>query len=275
VLPFADPQRRGDGQSGFRFLSRIHQTPDGEWSAEDQPEDWDLSRQMHALGKKVVCTRKVKLEHGSANCDNRSPWGTWPTDIGFLEWQRNHTRLLAMQTGEAPEGWRFPSDVAGWLSEEEGRALATLSQDKPVLEIGSYMGRSTICIGQTAASVVAVDPFDGRATTHPRDCLSVFYENLSRYGLLEKVAVHVGASALAVPPIAERFGFAFIDGDHRKEAVLNDAAMTLPKMLPGSLLAFHDYHRPGDEGVTAAVDELIGRGHELVSVHDTVAVLRV
>jgi len=41
-------------------------------------------------------------------------------------------------------------------------------------------------------------------------------------------------------------GLAFLDGDHRKEAVEKEWAILLPKLLPGAIVALHDTQtRPG------------------------------
>lgn len=267
VERFADVAWHGDGQSGFRFRSKIIKGPEGKYLAADIPEDWDFSRMAAKLGRRVLCTRKVKVQHELPAYHNAHPWGNWPTDLHWLEYQQ------ALRAGDGPPGWRFPADVDGWLSEREGRALADLARGKDVLEIGSYCGRSTICLAQTAARVCAVDPFDGRSTPTPRKTLPAFLENLARYSVLAKVKVCEGASVEMVPHI-DACDLAFIDGAHDQVSVLADAAVALGKLRPGGLLAFHDYQRPGDEGVTAAVNMLLQGGAELVGIHDTLAVLR-
>jgi hypothetical protein len=55
-----------------------------------------------------------------------------------------------------------------------------------------------------------------------------------------------------------------------------DIERTLAVLAPGGVLAFHDYRRPvyPDHGVDQAVDELLANGGELLSVHETLAVVR-
>jgi hypothetical protein len=45
-------------------------------------------------------------------------------------------------------------------------------------------------------------------------------------------------------------------------------------LAPGGLLAFHDYKRQGDPGVEQAVDDLLLDGGKLLSLTDTLAVVR-
>ena len=51
----------------------------------------------------------------------------------------------------------------------------------------------------------------------------------------------------------------FIDGDHRKEAVLQDILTWWPKLLPTGILCGHDYNQRKRPGVTEAVNEWAGR----------------
>jgi predicted O-methyltransferase YrrM len=177
--------------------------------------------------------------------------------------------------------WKFPADVRGWLSEEEGRALARLASGKRVLEIGSFEGRSTICMAQTASLMMAVDPFDGRATPLREPTLENFRANLARYAPAAPVEFAVGTSDAVVPGLPLEYDLVFIDGAHDYRSASLDAALAAAKLAPGGALAFHDYRvHPGeynggwDPGVTQAVNELLADGWYLDDRHGTVAVLR-
>ena len=47
----------------------------------------------------------------------------------------------------------------------------------------------------------------------------------------------------------------YVDGDHSYEGVLNDIHAWLPKLVPGGVMAFHDYENP-NYGVKKAVELL-------------------
>src|SRR4051794_41857731 len=62
------------------------------------------------------------------------------------------------------------ADIPGWLTDEEGEALYDLARrcrgDGAIVEIGSWKGKSTVCLGlgsQAGASVpiYAIDPHAG------------------------------------------------------------------------------------------------------------------
>lgn len=174
--------------------------------------------------------------------------------------------------------FKFPDDVRGWLSANEGRTLALMADGRDVLEIGSFCGKSTICMAQTARSVVCVDPFDGRATPGEgdRNTFGEFCDNLTRFGVRGPVEVCVGTSRDEIPKLCRegrRFDFVFIDGDHELGAVREDIRQAMSVLKPGGLLAFHDYRTPTNMGVTSAVNEFVARGAVVKFVADDLAVV--
>lgn len=173
----------------------------------------------------------------------------------------------------------FPHDVRGWLTEAEGTLLAACAVDKAVLEIGSFCGRSTICAAQTAISVDAVDPFDGRATPVPGSTLAEFIENIAKYGVSEKVAIQNGTIDEIGPTLEPKFGLVLIDGDHSYMAVRNDIEWALRLLKPDGHIAFHDYRcgqsQAGfDLGVEMAVNDLLADGGELIQRADSLAIVK-
>lgn len=235
--------------------------------AQVEPEDWFISRLYHELGLKVGCTRKVRLEHrGTMAFTNEIPWGSNDYDKEYLD--------KSVLDSRPPADW-FPHKVAGWLTEEEGRTLAELADGKVCLEVGSYCGKSTICMAKTAKSVGAIDTFDGRGTAVPGDTLRLFELNLRRHGVRDKVEIYQGESVEMLACLPPVYDFVFIDGSHDKESVLADAERAAAVLRPGGLLAFHDYGRTGqDFGVTEAVDQLIAGGAVLQSRCGTLAVVQ-
>lgn len=242
----------------------------GEFVPEVEPEDWFFSRRCHELGLRVGATRKVKLLHaGNQRFSNEFVWGDQKFDTEFVD----QSVVPVYEQSDAG----FPRDVDGWLMTEEGLALAELADGKQVLEIGSYCGRSTVCMAKTAAHVTACDYFDGRGTPRPQNTLAIFNANIERYGLADKVTTHHPDDELP----EEEFDLVFIDGAHDYESVAADIRKALLAIKTDGLLAFHDYRvKPGefdsgwDPGVTQAVNELIADGGELLARHATVAVVR-
>lgn len=260
-------------QTHFQFLDCIREEG-GEDRARLVPEDWDFSRQLMRIGGvKIGATSKAQLGHWGEYRWSNQDAGGWDTDEAFAAHERKHLPGLNGSAAKLPDDWRFPVEVAGWLSEEEGRALGSLATGKDVLEIGSYCGRSTVCLAQTANSVDAVDTFDGRGTPAPADTLGLFQSALAEWGVQNRVTAHRGQSRQVVPTLGQ-FDLAFVDGAHDLRSVLGDARLALGRLRPGGLLCFHDYRNVTDPEVTEAVETLLATGAELLAVHGTLAVLR-
>lgn len=243
----------------------VFNTKTGQYQALCESEDWFFSRLLHELGLKVGCTRKVGMKHrGETDYLNTHPWGSEDFDSAHLS-----------ETVIPSDGFVFPADVDGWLSHTEGRALWQLARGKRVLEVGSYCGASTICLAQSARLVTAIDPFDGRGTPRPRPVLDEFRRNIERYGLGKKLTSYVGTLEEWRDEIGGPYDLIFIDGAHDMESVRSDIDNARSLLTPGGILLFHDYaHCPDHPGVKRAVDELLASGGELVSVHDSLAVVR-
>ncbi|HSV93742.1 MAG TPA: class I SAM-dependent methyltransferase [Desulfobacterales bacterium] len=161
----------------------------------------------------------------------------------------------------------------GFLSIEEGEHLFRLgcaaAAIAPCLEIGSYCGRSTVCLGLACRDagqvLIAVDHHRGSEEQQPGeeyfdpalfdpasgrvDTLRRFRETLARAGLEETVAPVVCGSALAARAWSGPLGLVFIDGGHAAQSVQADYDGWSPRLPPGGLLVFHDvYPNPADGG---------------------------
>lgn len=229
------------------------------------PEDWNFSRQLQKLGAKVRATRRVGLDHkGGLPFSSREPWGEW-------EWDR----VFQHKFESKPIQGSFEHlDIPGWLTTEEGEALAGLAKDRFALEIGSYCGRSTVWIARSALHVDAVDTFDGRAIDADGEGLKTladFTFNMERYGVGSRVTAHKGTSEDVVPKLAKRIQFAFIDGAHDYESVRKDIDLCLGVMDVGGIIAFHDYNN--ENGVKKAVNELCSIS-QVLGIRGSVAALR-
>ena len=254
-------------QVRFTINDRIVVDKDGDYIPQVEPEDWYFSRLLHGLGLKVGCTRKVDVGHrGHMVFGNSRGWGNNTFDREYV--------ARSPLDADLGDDW-FPHRVAGWLTEAEGRELARWAAGKTVLEVGSYCGRSTICLARTAKCVNAVDTFDGRGTAAEGDTFGTFTANLERYGVAAKVTPMRGESAAVLPSLPPVYDLCFIDGSHDYPSVAADAGNAARCLKPGGVLAFHDYRSGrGDEGVTRLVDELIAGGAELLSRCDSLAVVR-
>jgi Methyltransferase domain len=146
-----------------------------------------------------------------------------------------------------------------------------LAAGRTVLEIGSYLGFSTIAMAKVAKRVWAVDWHRGDLLAGLGDTLPSYWANLARAGVRSNVVTLVGDVAEILPRLQGSFEFIFIDGDHRYEAVRRDIQLCLGFRPDGGPLALHDYGREEQPGstnrpfeVTRAATELLGPPSYLV-----------
>jgi hypothetical protein len=164
----------------------------------------------------------------------------------------------ALSVAEHVEGFTTP----GELSLLYHMALHAPGEGR-IVEIGSYLGRSTIVLARACADtggrpVVAVDPhtaalgIDGRP---PRDTKGDFLANLEQAGVSEHVQLEHATSVEA----AREWGgdpirMEFVDGWHTREAVLEDVHSWAAWFTSDVCVVFDDFMV--SDGVRRAVREL-------------------
>jgi MMP 1-O-methyltransferase len=148
-------------------------------------------------------------------------------------------------------------DVPGWLSDEEGEALYELARECTgrgvIVEIGSWKGKSTICLGLgsragSSVRIFAVDP-------HADYRHGEFKDNVERAGIADLVTPIKGISQEVVDAFEEPIELLFVDGSHEEDDVREDFDRWVPKVVEGGIVAFHDttWH----DGVRKVVAERI------------------
>ena len=161
----------------------------------------------------------------------------------------------------------------GFMPLEEGLALhetaAAYARVGPVVEIGTYCGKSTIYLAAAAQAagqhVVTVDHHRGSEENQPGweyhdpdlvdpsagrlDTLPHFRAALAASGLEDSVIAIVGRSAEVASLWAAPVGMLFIDGGHTDAAAVADYEGWVPHIAPGGALAIHDvFPDPADGG---------------------------
>ena len=164
------------------------------------------------------------------------------------------------------------NSVKGFIDHNEGICLYNYalnsSKKGPILEIGSYCGKSTIYIATAAKKysgcVYSVDLhtgseenqvgweyhdielFDeetGRINSFPE-----FMRNLRKANLLDTVVPIVSDSSLVSRYWKIPLSMVFIDGGHTMEAAFNDFNNWKDKIIKGGILAIHDVFPNPDDG---------------------------
>ena len=79
---------------------------------------------------------------------------------------------------------------------------------------------------------------DARQGHDGRELDAALVEALARYGLEDRVVLHVESSREATPH--EAIDLLFIDGDHSEEGARTDFERWSPRVVPGGHVLFHD-----------------------------------
>jgi predicted O-methyltransferase YrrM len=141
------------------------------------------------------------------------------------------------------------------------------NSDKRMIEIGSFVGESTVLFAQSFKKVIAIDPFE--ADYDPQDPTSYLFEfdnvyqtYLDRITVYSNIETIVDTSDNAVKElVGKEFDFIYIDGLHTYEGVKNDIKNFLPLVKKGGVIGGHDYTNriPHLVGVYEAVNEMFGQ----------------
>ncbi|WP_328860388.1 class I SAM-dependent methyltransferase [Streptomyces sp. NBC_00306] len=208
-----------------------------------------------------------------------------------------------MAAAPAPKTLAAFEAATGFMPLNEGLALYAAAAEAaalglPLLEVGTYCGRSTILLadvareaGTTAVTVdhhrgseeqqpgweyhdpELVDPAVGRMDTLPTFRRTLFHADLEEY-----VVALVGRSPQVARIWNTPLGLVFIDGGHTDEHAGGDYEGWAPHVADGGLLVIHDvFPDPADGGQApyrVYLRALASGAFTEVSVTDSLRVLR-
>ncbi|MFD7721299.1 class I SAM-dependent methyltransferase [Streptomyces sp. NPDC059814] len=191
----------------------------------------------------------------------------------------------------------------GFMPVVEGLALYAAATEAaalglPLLEVGTYCGRSTLLLADAAraagATALTVDHHRGSEEQQPgweyhdptvvdpevgrMDTLPTFRRTLHAAGLEEHVVALVGRSPQVAAVWGGPLGLVFIDGGHTDEHANGDYEGWAPHVAAGGLLAIHDVFPDPAHGGQAPyriyLRALASGAFTEVSVTDSLRVLR-
>ena len=147
--------------------------------------------------------------------------------------------------------------INGWLTKEEARLLLDTagSCQGPILEVGSYYGRSAVLLASLGREVYCVDPFSDFDSDDLSGnyIYSMFVKNVFHERCLMNVHLH-RRKVEDWFPLIPNFGFAYLDGDHTYEGTLTqiDRAMA----AGARTFCLHDYAQSGGGlNITKAIEK--------------------
>lgn len=191
----------------------------------------------------------------------------------------------------------------GFMPVVEGLALYAAATEAaalglPLLEVGTYCGRSTLLLADAAraagVTALTVDHHRGSEEQQPgweyhdptvvdpevgrMDTLPTFRRTLHAAGLEDHVVALVGRSPQVAAVWGGRLGLVFIDGGHTDEHANGDYEGWAPHVAEGGLLVIHDVFPDPAHGGQAPyrvyLRALASGAFTEISVTDSLRVLR-
>lgn len=188
----------------------------------------------------------------------------------------------------SPERVAVADAAKGWLNHRQGDCLyeaALAAPAGPIVEVGSYCGKSTVYLGAAAQErgfhVFAVDHHLGSIEMQPdrenhdltvvdpytnrHDTLMHFRHTIFEAELIATV-IPVAAPSLTVANYwNSMIGMVFIDADHSYPGVKADYKAWAPHVVIGGFVAFHDTTIPD---IMRCVKEAMQEGFEMYDDSD-------
>lgn len=145
--------------------------------------------------------------------------------------------------------------AGGWLTKNEQDCLCKLAKSCTgkgvIVEIGSWKGKSTICLAKGSqlgrrVPIYAIDPHTGAPEHHAIFSTTEiwtfdeFKKNIKEAGVEDLVNSIVDRSENVAKNWDKPIEFLWIDGAHAYESALLDFKSWYPHLIDGGIIAYHD-----------------------------------
>jgi hypothetical protein len=178
-----------------------------------------------------------------------------------------------------PEIWRVVDPITGWLNSHEASLLHWAARSwpitGPVIELGSFAGRSTAALVLGGRFVYSVDAWqlsvedlakhDFARGQNGEDFYRQFLKNMETAGLADRIAVRRGTTDDIGRDWHEPGAILFIDANHSYVNVRSDLITWLPHLMPGGLLLMHDVISTDCPEVKVAVSEILRKDWRMIA----------
>jgi predicted O-methyltransferase YrrM len=191
----------------------------------------------------------------------------------FESWVRYQFRKthLIWRGGVSPDIASMMA-VKGQMRREEADCLYQLAQQASpngvIVEIGSYLGRSTIALAKGSLrgpkiSVYAIDPHESTdlsGWSYNSEDHYIFLKNILLAGIAKNVKVINLFSWQAASSWGKPISLLFIDGNHQYDDVRKDFDTWSRFIIPGGYAALHDSVDPSG-GPYRVIQQALGGGN--------------
>jgi len=141
------------------------------------------------------------------------------------------------------------------------------NSNKTMIEIGSFVGESTVLFAQSFKEVIAIDPFlsgydDNDPTSYLFEFDNVYDTYMKRISPYKNIRTIKATSNDALVHFeGVKFDFIYIDGLHTYEGITTDIKNYKPLLKEGGVIGGHDYNNVVAhlKGCYKAVNDMFGK----------------
>jgi hypothetical protein len=206
------------------------------WDQHTSPQDARIVSTCGANDLPLYYTSPCLVEHAPMRTAFYTPPAFAPDfDIDFK---------LRIDSGFQP-----PENVPGRLTLSEAELLWKVAAGLDVLELGTGLGQSTVCLSQSARRVVSVD----------ERTQSEAAEWVRRFECGDRVEFVQGDLDTVCASMESKFGLVFLSSTFAETDLNRTMALALRRLEAGGLLAVHGYPDVEQPQVRRVVDELACR----------------
>jgi predicted O-methyltransferase YrrM len=152
-------------------------------------------------------------------------------------------------------------------------AIAKIRDAKNIFEFGTYMGRTTYHLASISDDVRVTTlnlPPDRSGKYAP--FIGRFFQGTERE--MQITQLFEDAYNFDPKPLAKKFDFIFIDGDHSYEGVENDTLKAFKLLKPGGVIMWHDY-APKSPGLAVFIRQFTQNVRPLFRIKNTSLLLSI
>jgi caffeoyl-CoA O-methyltransferase len=150
-------------------------------------------------------------------------------ELYAARWSSAEDIVLKMISEETEASHSQPHMLSGHLQGQFLEMISKLTRPKRILEIGTMVGYSSICLAKGLAAGGVLHTIEMR----PEDA-AIARSNFSKAGVQDKIQLHVGNALAIIPQLHETWDLVFIDAD--KTGYGQYYEMVKPRLRSGGLL---------------------------------------
>lgn len=161
--------------------------------------------------------------------------------------------LLKSIAAETSRSHAQPHMMSGHLQGQFLEIISKLIQPKRILEIGTMIGYSSICLAKGLTAGGLLHTIEMREQD-----AAIAQENFSKAGLNEQIQLHVGNALEIIPQLQETWDLVFIDAD--KPGYIKYYELVKPRLRKGGLILADNVLFHGD----VLADEIKGKNAKAI-----------